>query len=344
MRLTKHQQNIIRKIASGEIQDLYTYLISCNLDSYAQYNRAELEQSFMNDTIPKEYYYPQNLSPKFSTIEIPKEFEAKVNKGLINPDRYNKFSLKLNSNYGIKHLTWNGVDYELNFYNGVHIANSFNDIVSFLSLWQYLKSEMLILDLPADLTAKTLGLFYEKRTEPRFVQPENLEDCISKINFSDCSYDDSNYFNGIDYQFSFEHCTICKEYLGRKIYPTPELNTFIQRNFKTIEEKTQKSTLLAAWLAIFVAILLSIISNFQKHDSEYLLEIATEINNLQTQLSDSDEQLNNYNKELLIRLEEIKLQLEILDKSFDYSSISEQIDCILEELKRKPSMDDTSMQ
>lgn len=332
MRFTKYQKNIIKKIASGEIQDIYTYLTTCNLVSLAQYNRNEIEQAFKDDNIPKEYYYPKKLTPKLSTIETPKNFAAKIKQGAINPDKYDKFSLNLNYNIGIKHLSWSHIDYELDFYHGVYIANSFNDIVTFLSIWQYLKSEMLILDLPANLTAETLGLFYERHTRTDLAQSEDISERIKKINFADCSYDDSNYFNGIDYTFSIEHCTICKEYLGRKLYPTPELNTFIQKNFKTTEEKTQSSALLAAWLAIFVAIILS----FQKSDSEYLSKIVTDINEIKTQLEDSNDQLINNNEELTTSLEGIKQQLKSLDKSSDFSEIVSQINCILEEL------DDTS--
>lgn len=344
MRFTKHQKNIIKKIASGEIQDIYTYLTTYNLVSLAQYNRNEIEQAFLNDDIPKEYYYPQNLQPKFSTIETPNDFEKKVKQGAINPEKYSKLSLNLNYNMGIKHLTWAGINYELNFYNGIYIANSFNDIATFLSIWQYLKSEMLILDLPSDLTAETLGLFYEQHMGTTLKQSETLSDRIKKINFTDCSYDDNNYFNGIDYTFSVEHCTICKEYLGRKLYPTPELNTFIQRNFKTAEEKTQSSALLAAWLAIFVAILLPAIPTSQKSDSEYLSEIVTEIREIKTQLENSDDQLNSYNEELTTSLEEIKKQLESLDASSDFSEIVSQINCILKELDDAPPQINTSVQ
>lgn len=336
MRFTKYQKNVIKKIASGEVHDIYTYLTTYNLVSLAQYNRNEIEQAFISDDIPKEYYYPQNLQPKLSTVETPNNFHNKVMQGAINPEKYNRFSLKLNHNMGIKHLSWSGIEYELNFYDGVYIAKSFNDIVTFLSIWQYLKSQMLILDLPSELTAKTLGLFYEKHTRATINQPKALADRIKKINFTDYSYDDNNYFNGIEYIFSIEHCTICKEYLGRKLYPTPELNVFIQKNFKTTEEKTQSSALLAAWLAIFVSIVLSVIPNIQKPDSEYLSEIVAELKEIETQLQDSNNQFNIYNKDLTTILKGIKKQLEHLDASSDLSEIISQINCILEK-----ELDDT---
>lgn len=344
MRFTKYQQNIIKKIASGEIQDIYSYLTTCNLVSLAQYNRNEIEHAFKDDDIPKEYYYPKKLPPKISTIETPKEFAIKVEQGAINPDKYDKVSLNLNYNIGIKHLSWFDIDYELDFYKGVYIANSFNDIVTFLLIWQYLKSEMLILDLPADLTAETLGLFYERNTRTDLAQLENLSERIKKINFADCSYDDGNYFNGIDYTFSIEHCTICKEYLGRKLYPTPELNIFIQRNFKTTEEKTQSSALLAAWLAIFVAILLPIIQSFQKSDPEYFSDIITDIGEINTQLENSNDQSINFYEELTTSLEEIKQQLESLDKSSDFSEIVSKVNCILEEIDDTLTQNDVFIQ
>ncbi len=310
MRFNKKQKDIIMKIASGEIKDIYSYMTSLKLLSFAQFKKTEIEQAFYTDTLPKEYYYPIGLSPKLSIIETPDAFTRKVNEGLLNRDKYTRFSLSLKFDYGIKHLLWDNIEYDIDFYNGIYIANSFDDIISFLSLWQYLKSEMLVIELPSNLTVQTLGLFYEKQIMPVFTQPLSQEEKIKGINFENYTYDDSNYTNGIDYKFSTERCTICKEYLGKKIYPTPKLNLYIQQNFKTTEEKTQSSALFAAWLAIFVSVALPLIPSLPSNESKYLSEMATEINHLEKELTDIKEQSDIYGSETTTKLDEINKQIE----------------------------------
>lgn len=310
MKFNRKQKEIIKKIASDEIQDIYSYMTAFNLLTFAQFKKTEIEQSFFSDSLPKEYYFPLGLLPKFSTIETPDTFTQKVSAGLVNPDKYKSFSLSLNYNYGIKHLSWDNKNYIIDFYNGIHIANSFDDIVSFLSLWQYLKSEMLVIELPSDLTDKTLGLFYEKQVIPTSTQPLSQEEKIKGINFESHTYNDDNYFNGIDYKFSAEKCTICKEYLGKKIYPTPELNLYIQRNFKTCEEKTQSSALFAAWLAIFVSVSLPLIPGPQSDEAKYLSEIVSEIDHLQGELTTLKEQSNLYDSQVTEKLDEINQKIQ----------------------------------
>lgn len=310
MKFNKKQKEIIIKIVSGEIQDIYSYMSAFNLLSFVQFKKTEIEQSFFSDSLPKEYYFPRGLSPKLSTIETPDRFTKKVNAGLINPDNFNSFSLSLNYNYGIKHLSWDNNNYSINFYNGIYIANSFDDIVSFLSLWQYLKSEMLVIELPSDLTDKTLGLFYEKHIISSSAQPLSLEEKIKSINFESHTYNDDSYFNGVDYKFSTEKCTICKEYLGKKIYPTPELNLYIKRNFKTCEEKIQSSALFAAWLAIFVSVTLPLIPSPKSNEVKYLSEIAEEIDYLQDELTALKEQSSLNDSQAAQKSEELNQKIQ----------------------------------
>lgn len=322
MKFNKKEKDIIRKIVSGEIQDLYSYMGALKLLTFAQFKKSEIEHSFFIDPLPKKYYFPLGLSPKFSTIVTPDTFTQKVDAGLINPDQYTSFPLSLNFSHGIKHLSWNNVDYEIDFYDGVNIATSFDDIISFLSLWQYLKSEMLIVELPSNLTAQTLGLFYEKQTMPVPINPLSEAEKISNINFANHTYDDNQYCNRIDYKFSIEKCTICKDYLDKKIYPTPKLNLYIQRNFKTTEERTQSSALLAAWLAIGVSITLSLLPFFQSNESKYLSQIVAEINHIEDELITIKEQLNIYSSETNDQLDKTNQKIEKITEFLDTLNIN----------------------
>ena len=44
---------------------------------------------------------------------------------------------------------------------GVNVADNFDDIVEFMSLWAYLRQESLILEVPRDIVADDLGILFE---------------------------------------------------------------------------------------------------------------------------------------------------------------------------------------
>ena len=302
MKLNKTQKKIVRKIASGEIYDIYSYLNSFDLISLIQYDKATLEDAFRQDNIPKEYYYLEGHSPSPITIETQENFFQKTENGLLRLEDYSKFSLVLNYNTGIKLLSWNNVDYTLDFYTGIEIATSFDSILSFLSLWQYLKSEMLILELATPLTSQTLGLFYEKHHNAVHSHPTSIEEKINQIDYEHLSYSDSDYLTD-DYIFSTEHCTICKDYIEKRIHPTPELHAFIHHGQKTAEERSRSHTLFVAWLAIFVSIILAFTPFRPNVDTKHLSIIAIKIQNVERQLSILTEQSNSSNNELRQRID-----------------------------------------
>ncbi|MDD3014511.1 MAG: hypothetical protein PHC34_12480 [Candidatus Gastranaerophilales bacterium] len=254
MKFTQHQQQIIKHIKSGEIYDLESYLKQFDLCEYIKYDKETILNQFTQDDICKTYHYPCSLTPKAATVITDDEFIQKSNTRQIDCSKYCTLILKLKFDTGIKKVESNGEIHEVNFYDGVYIGKSFDYIIEFLTLWEYLKSELLILEVPAALSANTLGLFFEKSTDTLV-----LGNSLDNIDFCDSTYKDTPYLVDKLYSFSNEHYTICKEYISKRIYGTPKLNLFIQKGFKTSEEALQKSALIAAWLAILVSIFLTVL-------------------------------------------------------------------------------------
>lgn len=184
----------------------------------------------------------------------------------INPDSYICEEVRLSKSGGIKREVWNNCQYDFNFYDGIYVLNSPEHILDFLILWQYLKSEMLILETPQQCTAKMLGLFH--------VQVENVhhgrtgvEDYLHDIDFDTLTYSDDHYFGETCYQLSHVYCTMYQEFLGKRIYPSANLKLFIEKGFCSSEERAQKQALLAAWLAIAVSIVLSIVPSLMPNNA-----------------------------------------------------------------------------
>ena len=100
---------------------------------------------------------------------------------------------------------------------------------------------------------------------------------------------------------------MCSNYFNKRIYPTTKLGIFINKHFKTTEEKTQNSALFAAWLAIFAAIFLTFLPHFQKYDTDYLRNISQDIQEIKTFIEIDDSQ-----SDVTPKLDDIITQLNLL--------------------------------
>lgn len=309
MKLTKHQKNTIHHIFTGEIYDITSYLNFFNLGTLIKYNKESVIKQFESDNIPKIYYCPKTLQHKYSNMIPEQEYLAKLQTHELDSEKYSSYTLHLSYNTGIKTELWEGSNYTLNFYEGVYVANSFQDILEFLTLWQYLKSEMLILEVPHDFCAETLGLFYKKAHQDKdgITLPH---DKIKNINFADFTYDDQYYLNINDYVLSKEHCIMCKEYMDKRLYPSAKLGLYIKSHFTTYEEKTQNRVLFVAWLAIFVSVGLTFAPYLHQNDTPEIDSIANDIRGIKSTID-----LSQHNTELMNKLDDIYKKLDELIES-----------------------------
>lgn len=326
MKFTKHQKETIQHIFSGDIYDITSYLKYFNLGTTIKFDKSEIINRFNTDDIPKKYYFPNALQHKYANMLTEEDYLAKLQNSEINPNNYTVSILQLSYNSGIKHESWNASDYTLNFYKGVYVANSFTDILEFLTLWQYLVSEMLILEVPHDFSAEVLGLFYKKED---YSQAENrsINDRIKNINFDTFSYDDQYYLGDNIYTLSHEHCIMCKEYMAKRIYPSTKLGIFINKNFTTYEERTQNKALFVAWLAIFVSVILTFAPYFHQEDNSDMASIAEEVKDIMSSID-----LSNQDTEIINKLDHIIDKLDTLIEYYD----------TYEETSTSPSTNETS--
>lgn len=286
MKFTKHQKETIRRIYTGDIYDISSYLKYFNLRSLIKFDKEKILNRFNSDEMPKKYYCANSLKLKYSNIMPECEYISKLQLGEINPENYSAYELNLSYNSGIKHEVWEGSEYCIDFYDGVYIANCFDNILEFLVLWQFLLSEMLILEVPHSISAETLGLLYDEKTNPSF-ETLSTNERIKRINFQNFSYDDQYYLHNI-YTLSQEHCLICKEYMNKRIYPSTKLGIFIAKRFSTYEENTQNKALFVAWLAIFVSIALTFAPFFQQKDNTNIESITEHLKDIESSIEEKE--------------------------------------------------------
>lgn len=304
MKLSKHQKETIRLIASRDIYDIPTYLKYFNLGCEIKFSKEKITEQFNTDELPKTFYRRKNLQYSRNNTLTDFEYTEKLKNHQLTPEHYTTEDLKLNYGSGIQQKTFENTTYTIDFYEGVYIPNNFNDIVDFLTLWQYLKSEMLILEVPNPCNAQMLGLFFEPSTANSY-SPTSLEEKLKCIDYSTLTYEDKYYMQNKCYTFSQEHCAMCKEYMNKKIYPSTKLSLFVKKNFKTYEESSQNRTLFAAWLAIFVSVILTFAPNIQQDDSSGIQTITSDVSEIKELLQTQD-----VSAELSSKLEQIVKELD----------------------------------
>lgn len=314
MKLTKHQKEIIRHIYNGDIYDILSYVKFFNLGKTIKFDKNDVDKSFDSDELPKKFYCPHNLHHNFVNMIPESIFNDQLLNEEVDPENYTEYTIHLSYTSGIKNESWNGQKFTFDFYNGVYVINSFNEILEFLILWQYLISEMLILEVSSDFSADLLGLFYEKCPNP-VTHNLSLEDRIKRIDFKNLTYDDQNYLKEDNYTLSHEHCCICKEYLGKRMYPSARLGIFIKKKFTTYEENTQNRALFVAWLAIFVSIALTFAPYFHQEDNTNIEAISQDIKEIKDAINATE--TSNY---LPAKLDDIIEKIDTIVNTFSTKS------------------------
>lgn len=254
MKYNKANKEIIRLIENGTIFDIPSFVSYKKQRKLAKIDKAILVDQFEKGVPIKRYYYPTNLRIDPRNLMTENEYERKVKLHEVNPVSYKSVDISLRNDAGIKTHVVDGHNVMLDFYNGIYISDSFNDIYEFLILWQHLKNEMLIQECSCDNYADTVGLLYM----PKNIRPEILDTPATElIEYTSCSISDKCFLDQ-DYVFSNDAYLRCKDYIGKKIYPSIHLSLFVKNNFETAGEIAQRKSMRVAWIAILVSIILAL--------------------------------------------------------------------------------------
>lgn len=254
MRFTSRQKEIIRKICSKEVWDIFTFVKNFQKEHIVHYDWNQIQQAFQNDTEAVTYYCPKKLSPTPANLIKENEFTDKVREGQIKSEDYKCFNPKLERSYAKRVEQIYGKNFSFDFYKNVRVADSLEDIVEFLAIWQFLRGHALVLEVPQPLTSETVGVFFERiEIQEQKQIPFQIGDTPDTLFFSD-----RRYITDEVYSLSSDYLEICREFLGKRLYPAPGLKVFVQNHFKTQDEIAQTRNLIAAWVAIIVAILIGL--------------------------------------------------------------------------------------
>ena len=243
----------------------------------ARYDWNLVREAFSRDPEAGCCYCPKNLKPTPANRIKEGDFQQKLAQGRVKAEDYIRLEPHLEKTLDKQVETVGDRFFFFDLYSGVERMESFEGLVEFLAIWQFLREQALVLEVPQPLDGETVGLFFQR--QPRGNVPDPEGDKAGGV--LRCS--DRRYLTDGAYHLSRERLTICGEFLGRRVYPAPGLKLFIQNRFRTWDETAQSRALLAAWVAIAVSILIAL----APYLSAFLTEALSADENGKTQTTQS---------------------------------------------------------
>ena len=269
MKFDKEQKEIIQAINNKEVYDIESFV-----KKFGYYEKfvADIEQAKKN--------YEEREKGKMFEIEfLDSLFPEPVVQRIEVPG-------KLQLEEETRDIVFEGKRYKYKLWNenGFLIATSIDKIVGFISIWEYLKSELEILEIDKEVSKTELELFFKKNK----VQEGGRIICVSNYNDEGVVYRRASLYIDEDITIDEEQLKIWKKYFAKRILPTPTLNKYITNGFKTEEEKTSKESLIVAVIAIVISIItfgFTIYTTYNVDPSENNLKaIQQELKNIEEQL------------------------------------------------------------
>ena len=339
MKLTSTQKKIINKIIAGEVYDIPTYLQAFNKGHYRQYNKEKLKAVFDKYENDRTYIFKEENSYFYTEVydkkgmicqkeQVPNTMTYQFKQYPISTPVKADIDYQINK----ESVTYKDTPYVFDFLkNNFLVADSFDDILDFITLWSYLKMESLIIEVDKPIAKTDLSIFFEQYKQD--IQPDSNPTWRTKSEILGGSEDEKlpqistqlipykSAQNYIDYiwKVNNEHLTMCNEFIGKRILPTPALRIYEKKRFKTVEELSNRKNLIAAWIAVAISVISILIGNilplFQENEVDYLREIDQKLISIEKQFNETTIN-DDTHKELI----EIKGVLNEIKKNLDNSA------------------------
>lgn len=342
MKLSKHQKQIVDALIKGTVYDIPSYLKEFQKWHLRKYDLTRPLAKFTEEEggnqykviIDEDKAYIKGTTPMnmgIGTINVDTKFLRKPED--IPDDAWEYREAELIRNIKPIEIEHKGETFSFDFMEaGVNVADNFDDIIEFMSLWAYLRQESLILEVPRDVTADDLGILFElKHREPKpetpFVihrnkAPDSPVKPITRVLTAVTEFYDypptfliSSYMDEV-WELNSEHQKNCEEYIGRKILPTEKLRIFAQQLYTTSGEWQFRIPLVISIIALIVSFLPIIQSLLPSNEPDYLAQISQQIEVIET-LVESDQVA-------IGKLEVIISTLESVSASLDEMSANQQ--------------------
>lgn len=301
MELTKHQKEIVDKIISGEISDLPSYLRVFSKAHNRQYDPNTIQATFDKYEDGTTYSFKEEgydfytemydrTGAKVKTLPVSNKMTYELKQYPLTSPVFAQLDMTIHP----EQISFRGIDYSFNFMRNEYlVANTFSDIRDFVALWSYLRREALVFEGNKPIKEEDLSIFFEyieqdvsPQINPRWHQKVDIDSetekaPIPRADIHMIPKKSANNYIEKAWKMNHEHLAMCDEYIGIKMLATSELKNYQQSGYKTVEEKSQRRNLFAAWAAVVISLISVAIGNilplFQKADTEHLDYISKQI-------------------------------------------------------------------
>lgn len=352
MKLTKHQKAIVKKILSEEVCDIPSYIRVFQKGKFCQYDmelpKAALEKCENGNS----YIFKQDEDGGFHTEVFKADGSHShdvqvISNSLLSYMKESPLTSPVKAELDIainpEQVAFKKRVFSFDFLNNRYlVADSFSDIIDFIALWTYLKNEALIVEVNKQITDEEISVFFEshkKDIEPEDIprwkyvtvldaKTTNTGELPTCQRFFVPSKPVYQYLDST-WAMNYDHLTMCKDFIGKRILVTSSLDVYSKKRFKTFEERTQSRNLLVAWIAVIISFVAVIIGNivplFQPSETDVLNKISQQLTEIEERIDIPDDTA------LLTELSEIKAVLTEHELKYNYvSGITSIIDILLQ--------------
>lgn len=291
MELNSFQKDIIRKIANAEVYDLLSFFSTFFKDSEYKHNKEYIKKEKKKDydnnkdmieeylkKIKKSKFYRNTIEHENYSTEELNNFRKRLANYEVNYSDFHYYTEIRNNKFGINTLE-----------EGVYLSDkNYWRVLDFLSIWQLLQSEKLILTIPCSIDNKIIKLFFKKKNNQEKNNTNYIKHMLnekfkgdSKIknevftaevrkNINDLfppSFNEKIFYKKDDREYSDifliidnEIVMISQDYLDKKILVLPELLKFVQNDFISSDERKYRIEHRLTVLAVVTSIFFSIVS------------------------------------------------------------------------------------
>lgn len=148
--LNKEEKEIIKLIQEKKITDIYSYVKYYNLGTEIQYFKEDIQKAFEN-----KYGTTTRIITKGKNNTIYKKYiieELSDNRYKARP--YLTFNDGSNTDWDTIYYKPKGIEHSYHLTEPTYTCDNIDQILNFISIWQFLESEHLIIELPKSCDAK----------------------------------------------------------------------------------------------------------------------------------------------------------------------------------------------
>lgn len=349
MKLTPHQEEIVEAIIEQKVYDIPSYLNhfgKAHLQQYdfnliqAKFDECENGQTYMFRKGNDSFYYTDTFDCNGHFIKSQQVPNRTTYEFVEHPIK-TPVKAQLIKHVDREIVDYKGKRYSFDFLLNSHlVADSFDEIIDFITLWSYLKREALILEVDKDVSECDLSIFFHQvpkkispNTNPQWSTHYEILSDINDPEFTDTQellYPDkcAKHYIEQEWNLNKENFLTCFNYIDKKIIASTELRIYRSNNFKTYEQISQEKNLFVAWVAVGISVLSVFIGNIlpltQPQATDYLSDINQQITEIHTSIDTAVS-----NEEVLSELQSISSSLSEISSV----QLSEEKLTVLEELQ-----------